>query len=97
MERLILLGILLLLIISPAVQADDQDRALALKQSGQVLPLEQILTQARHYQTGRLLEVELEQEDGRLIYELEMLDDHGRVWELKFDAANGKLLKQEED
>ena len=42
-----------------------------------------------------MLETELEQKRGGYIYEVEMLDDNGEVWELKFDAASGELLEQE--
>lgn len=66
-----------------------------LAQQGDILPLEQILERARQNRAGRVLETELEQKRGRYIYEIEMLDDNGEVWEMKFDAASGELLEQE--
>lgn len=66
-----------------------------LMQQGDILPLEQILEQARQHRTGRVLETELEQQRGGYIYEVEILDDNGEVWEMKFDAASGELLEQE--
>ena len=68
-----------------------------LAQQGDILPLEQILERARQHRTGRVLETELEQKRGRYIYEIEMLDDNGEVWEMKFDATSGELLGQEQE
>ena len=29
--------------------------------------------------------------------EIELVDDQGQVWELKFDAASGELLKEKQE
>ena len=68
-----------------------------LMQQGDILPLEQILEQARRQRPGRVLETELERKRGGYIYEVEILDDNGEVWEMKFDAASGELLNQEQE
>lgn len=78
-----------------ALADDDHDKALSLKETGQILPLEEILQQARNHLDGRILEVELEKEKGKMIYELHLLDKSGVVWELEMDASNGKLIKKE--
>ena len=69
------------------------EAAYELAREGRILPLEQILEQQRRDRPGRVLEVELEHEDGRMVYELELLDADGRVWEIYYDAASGRLLK----
>lgn len=79
------------------VYADDQDQVLQLRQSGEVMALEQILMISRQQQQGRILEVELEREGDVIIYELKILADDGQVWELKVDARNGNLVKKELD
>ncbi len=89
--------ILLALLVSQSVADDDQSRALQLRQLGEILPLEDILAISRQQIDGHILEVELEQERGRMIYEIEILDHQGRVWELEFDAASGEILKQEQE
>lgn len=98
MGRLIatcLLSCLLLAHTVPAT-ADDHGRARQLREAGEILPLQQILT--RLAPEERVLEVELEREHGGYVYELEVLDREGRVWEYLFDAASGELLnKQRED
>ena len=77
--------------------ADDHDEAYELMQSGEILPLETILEITRKQVHGRVLEVELESEDKRLIYELEVLDQKGVVWELKVDAKTGSVIEKEQD
>lgn len=77
--------------------ADDHDEAYQLLRSGEILPLEKILQITRKQIQGRVLEVELEHEDDRLIYELEVLDGQGIVWELKVDATSGIIIEQEQD
>ena len=42
---------------------------------------------------GRLIEAELEVERGRYLYELELLDEQGRLWKLYFDAKTGQQVK----
>ena len=89
-----------LALISFQVMARDinQDEALQLRREGKLVPLNTLLQTARQrYPAARLLEVELESEDGQLIYELEILTAGGKVRELEFDAAAGDLLKDEEE
>ena len=64
---------------------------------GDILSLEQILEQARQHRSGRVLETELERKGERYIYEIELLDDSGEVWEMKFDATSGELVKEEQE
>ena len=78
----------------PTVREHDVVRA--IKQRGDILALEQILRDARAPHAGRVLESELEQKDGRYIYEVELVDDQGRVWEMKFDARTGEILREKQ-
>ena len=80
-----------------AYSSGEYDEARSLQQRGAILPLQQILERARRYHEGRVLETELEQKGRRYIYEIELVDDQGQVWELKFDAASGELLKEKQE
>lgn len=81
-----------------ALLADsDHDRARQLQQAGDILPLEKILENAQATHPGRIIEVELEKEHGRYIYEIESVDESGHVREMKFDARTGALLSSEMD
>ena len=88
-----------LLLAAPALAHDlDQNEALRLRQAGVIRPLEQLLQAAlARYPDARLLEAELEEEDGRYIYEFEILTRDGAVRELELDARDGRLLKDKED
>ncbi|HEY8492447.1 MAG TPA: PepSY domain-containing protein [Myxococcota bacterium] len=79
----------------PAPAADDAARARAGVQEGRYVPLATILDwiEARWY--GRAIEIELEEEDGRPVYEVEWLTPQGKVVELEFDARTGELLERE--
>jgi uncharacterized membrane protein YkoI len=72
----------------------EQDAVRAIKQRGDILSLDRILQDVRGQHPGRVLESELEQKDGRYVYEVELVDDQGRVREIKFDASTGELLKE---
>jgi uncharacterized membrane protein YkoI len=78
-------------------QASSYDDAKALQERGDILPLETILANASKDYPGKVIEVELESEYGAHLYELEILDKDGKVWELKYDARSGELLKKELD
>ncbi|VAX09828.1 Phosphonate ABC transporter phosphate-binding periplasmic component (TC 3.A.1.9.1) [hydrothermal vent metagenome] len=75
----------------------DHEEVRALVEAGVILPLEQILERMWEEHPGRILEVELEREYGRYVYEIELLDEKGRVWELEYDAANGEFLEKERE
>jgi hypothetical protein len=59
---------------------------------GHYVPLEQVLEDALRRYPGKLVEVELEDDDE---YEIEILGVDGIVMELEYDAITGKLLKIE--
>ncbi len=78
---------------APAI-ADEEDQidyleARRLMENGTIVPLQTILNQVE----GRILEVELEHERNLYLYEIEVLNNHGIVIELEFDATTGKLIK----
>lgn len=93
----LLLVILLPGILSPVRASDDHMEARRLREAGEVLPLQSLLDTVREQYPGTVIEVELEREHGRVIYEIEILDDDGRVREIRIDARSGELLSAEED
>ena len=75
-----------------------QDEALRLREQGLIQPLEQLLQKALERNPGaKLLEVELEEDDDIYVYEVELLTTSGVVREIKLNASNGQLLKDEVD
>ena len=88
----------LLVLLAGNVRADESYlEARRLAAEGKILPLETIQKQIRAVQPGEILEVELEHEDDSILYEIEMLDDRGRVHEIKVDAVTGRILKHEQE
>ena len=93
-----LLGILMLAATAvPAVADDDHVNARKLRESGEIMPLEKIIERARAEKPGEVLETELDRKNGGYVYEVEIVDDAGQVWEIKLDAKTGKLIKLERD
>lgn len=85
----------LLLPMSPQVWAHrDQDRARQAVQSGQILPLNKVLTQVEAQHPGQVLEVELEQKGGRWLYEIKVIDATGQMMRLHVDATTGAILSR---
>lgn len=78
-----------------ADDARDHDRARRAREAGEILPLTTVLTAVEREFTGKVIEVELERDDGRWIYEVELLTEDGSVLELTYDAATGRFLDGE--
>lgn len=100
MKRLLQTALLFIFFIGSNVWADeDHERARELVKSGEIMPLEQLLQKITSQQSSqlRLLEAELERKQGRLVYELELVDEQGVVRELLFDAKTGESLGEEDD
>lgn len=95
------ISISLLVILSASLYAGDDhydhDHAKRLVESGEILALEVILKKARAIQPGKVLEVEFETKKGKHIYEIELLNTDGTVFELKFDAYSGKHLSTKKE
>jgi uncharacterized membrane protein YkoI len=95
--RIAALTIFLALFAGRALADGDHDRAKRLKEAGEILPLERVIETAKKAHPGQLLEAELEEKKGRFVYELELLDAEGTVWELKYDAKSGELLNEKRE
>ncbi len=93
----ILLAALLVPFPARATEAYGPAEAKTLVEQGAILPLKQLVQKAEQLRAGRLLEADLRKKHGRYIYNIEILDAKGVVWELKFNAATGELLEIEEE
>ena len=98
---IVLLGLLLWLACLPAAgwAEDSQQTARRLQAAGDILPLRQLLDKVRQQVSGHILELELVQRRQGLVYELEIIDDQGVIWDYRLDARSGRILqrKREED
>jgi uncharacterized membrane protein YkoI len=83
--------------LAAANDALNQAQIRRLVMQKQILPLESILAgypPARH---SKLLDLEVEQEHGQIVYELEFLQPDGKVVKVVIDARNGQVHHKEED
>ena len=91
-------------VLHEGVLAEDKDKKQAehdlvrqALQRGEVQPLHTILGIAAQTVPGDVIEVELEEDDDVLVYEIKVLTPHGRVREVKIEANTGKVLEVEDD
>lgn len=75
--------------------ADDVEQAQLAQQA--TLTKEQSIAIALKQVDGSIVKTELEDEDGVIVYSVEVKDKQGRVHEVKVDAKDGKILKAEKD
>jgi len=77
--------------------ADDFDAQTAqrAREAGRIQPLERLLARVERDCRARFVEMELEEEDGRWVYEIKLLGPHGDVAELEYDAESLRLLEAE--
>lgn len=91
-------GLFLGLLAAPAL-ADEggHDRARRALQAGEIRPLSDIFAAAEAARPGRVIALELEREDGRWIYELELVTSEGRLYEMEIDGATATVLELERE
>lgn len=95
-ERLLPL-LLMLAVAGPCLADDDYEAALRLRESREILPLEELLSRGKLGPDARILEIGSEHEHGRLVYEIEYVDGRGRIHEIYIDAVTGDLIQGEAD
>ena len=77
---------------SQAADEHDHDRARRALESGEIVPLRTILERVERDYPGQIMEVELEREDTRWLYEIKVLRTGGALVKLVFDARDGMQL-----
>lgn len=95
-RRIVIAAMLFAGLALPAVRATgsaDHDRARAAVQAGQVLPLPTLLDRLQRSHPGQVLELELELDKGRWIYEIKLLQADGQLLKLELDAATAQVLE----
>ena len=71
---------------------DDHARTRAALQTGEIRPLGEIMAAAKRDTPGEVVEVELEREHGRWIYEVKILTPQGEVRRVDYDARSAERL-----
>ena len=103
MTRALILAAALALFTAPAYAAqeggrsgdhDDARRAVEMRQA---LPLTRIMEIAQTAVPGEIIEVELDRKHDRLIYEVDILTQTGRLRQVEIDAQSGAVLEVEDE
>jgi Peptidase propeptide and YPEB domain len=64
----------------------------AVVQAASAISMDQAVKMAEQQFHARVVKAETEHDNGRTVYVLRLLNDAGRVWTVRVDAANGTLL-----
>ncbi|KRW57980.1 PepSY domain-containing protein [Pseudomonas sp. TTU2014-080ASC] len=89
-----------LAMVTSLAQARDigLDEALQLQSAGKIKPVAELTAAALSQHAGGKAEyTELEEELGRLIYQVEVRDAQGVKWDVDVDAVSGQILKNKRD
>ncbi|MEQ5801148.1 PepSY domain-containing protein [Halomonas sp. H10-9-1] len=90
-----LAGVLILLAAAPAPAEEHWHDLYEAVREEQIVALPSLLDWLEARYDGQVLEVELERDDGRLVYEIEMLGPQGQKVEFEFAAESGELVGME--
>lgn len=71
----------------------DHERARAAVLSGEAMPLADLRARLQRTHPGQWLELELEREEGRWVYEVKLLQSNGQLMTLDVDARTGAVLQ----
>ena len=74
---------------------EDHDAARRARASGEIAPLSEILEQVRRSHAGEVIEVELDREGSRWLYEIKLITPANRYLEIYVDAKTKTILKVE--
>ncbi len=85
---------LLLTSVGLAMSEDGREKVTVASLPTSVTMEEAIKTATTQF-PGKVLEAELESEDGKVIYEVEIVNDAGEIREFEIDAQSGKILSSE--
>jgi len=88
----LLAGLLVPLAAAPAVAEEHWQELHEAVREERIVALPELLDWLEARYAGQVLEVELERDDGRLVYEIEMLGPQGQKVEFEFDAESGELI-----
>lgn len=83
--------------VAMAGDREDHDRARRALEEGRARPLAEILERVGDRIGGEVVGVEFDREDGRYVYEFDVVTPDGRLRELHVDALTAEIVKSEDD
>lgn len=85
---------------SNSVEDDDlpsRDELRKLVKEGRIRPLSVLKAQVLKKLPGELIDIRVDREVGRIVYEFRILRDSGRVTEVEVEAASGRIIEVENE
>ena len=76
---------------------DSHEKLDEARRQGKIMPIQQLLKMLKEKLKGEIIEIELDDEDDSLYYEVYYLNSEGRRIEVYVDAATGEILKGKAD
>jgi uncharacterized membrane protein YkoI len=105
-DRLFMRRLLIIfLLLAPAIagqpaHADsgrkERDDLTAARKRGEILALSEILDRVRPQIGDKIIEVEFENDGGKIVYEIYYLDDTGRRREITVNASDASVMNSKE-
>ena len=94
-RRFVLFLLVSLPLIGPlgAQERRDHERARIALEAGEIRPLAELLAVVERRYQGRVIEADLERDDGQWLYEFKILPPNGRMFVVEIDASTGALLR----
>lgn len=77
-------------------ESRDHDAVRQAVERGEIRPLAAILGAVRDKLPGKIIGIEIEHKKNRWLYELRVLDETGRVFEVYVDARSGEIERIKE-
>ena len=93
LPHLLLLCLMVLPVTGHAQERRDHERARAALEAGLIRPLSELLAEVERRYAGRVIEAELDRDDGQWLYQFKLLPNNGRVFTIELDAATGLFLR----
>ena len=59
--------------------------------AGSAVSMDQAVQMVEHRFRARVVKAETQRDAGHIVYVLRLLDDSGKVWTVRVDAANGSV------
>jgi uncharacterized membrane protein YkoI len=84
--------------IPPGVELEEgveADAVLRAVQRDELMPLDRVLDILRAERQGDVVEIELDVDDGRVIYDFDVLTPEGRLYAVAIDAVTGQVVEIE--
>mgnify|MGYP005999084775 CR=1 FL=1 len=92
-----LLGLVVVGTSAFAIASQNNNEQSAQLVNEAALTVDQAISIALAEVPGQVTETEIEKEDGKLVWEISVLDNQNQTFELEIDANSGEVLEKELD